>query len=139
MYGLKHSLPISISCGMALVRAFIIASSLFVVTACRSTYELETAENSAVTPSVISDLLPPSTDGQWIVFDCSIPSEGGEALRLTQSRAPVINYHPGYSSDGSQIAFILSRCEPCGHVGASLSKTGFSNTAFYVIKQSAIS
>ena len=55
-----------------------------------------------------------SPDGRWIVFDLlahvyKLPVEGGEAVSLTQNSGVALNYHPKFSPDGRQIAFISDR------------------------------
>ncbi len=55
-----------------------------------------------------------SPDGQWIVFDLlahvyRVPISGGTAECLTQDSGVAVNYHPAYSPDGEQIAFVSDR------------------------------
>ena len=55
-----------------------------------------------------------SPDGRWIVFDLlghvyRVPAEGGDAESLTQNSGIAVNYHPTYSPDGTQIAFVSDR------------------------------
>jgi Tol biopolymer transport system component len=55
-----------------------------------------------------------SPDGRWIVFDLlghvyRLPSTGGEAELLTRNSGIALNFHPRYSPDGRQIAFISDR------------------------------
>jgi len=55
-----------------------------------------------------------SPDGKWIVFDLlghvyRVPSAGGEAESLTQGSGVAVNYHPRYSPDGGEIAFVSDR------------------------------
>lgn len=55
-----------------------------------------------------------SPDGRWIVFDLlehiyRIPTGGGQAESLTQNSGLAVNFHPRYSPDGEQIAFISDR------------------------------
>lgn len=55
-----------------------------------------------------------SPDGQWITFDLlahvyRVPITGGEAENLTQNSGVATNYHPTFSPDGKQIAFISDR------------------------------
>ncbi len=55
-----------------------------------------------------------SPDGQWVVFDMlahvyRVPIGGGQAESLTQESGVALNYHPRYSPDGTQIAFISDR------------------------------
>ncbi len=55
-----------------------------------------------------------SPDGEWIVFDLlghiyRLPISGGTADCLTQDSGIAVNYHPAFSPDGSQIAFISDR------------------------------
>src|SRR5262245_47776713 len=55
-----------------------------------------------------------SPDGNWIVFDLlghvyRLPSTGGDAQVLTGDSGIAVNFHPRYSPDGTQIAFISDR------------------------------
>ena len=55
-----------------------------------------------------------SPDGQWVVFDMlahvyRVPIGGGQAESLTQESGVALNYHPRFSPDGTQIAFISDR------------------------------
>ncbi len=55
-----------------------------------------------------------SPDGRWIVFDLlghiyRVPAAGGAAESLTQGSGIAVNYHPRYSPDGREIAFISDR------------------------------
>jgi len=55
-----------------------------------------------------------SPDGRWIVFDLlghiyRVSSEGGAAESLTQQSGIAINFHPRYSPDGTEIAFVSDR------------------------------
>jgi Tol biopolymer transport system component len=52
--------------------------------------------------------------GDWVVFDLlghiyRLPIGGGDADCLTQETGVAVNYHPRYSPDGLQIAFISDR------------------------------
>ena len=55
-----------------------------------------------------------SPDGAWVVFDLlghvyRVPTAGGDAEVLTGETGVAVNFHPRYSPDGSQIAFISDR------------------------------
>ena len=55
-----------------------------------------------------------SRDGRWILFDLlghiyRVPAEGGDAECLTQDSGIAINFHPRYSPDSSEIAFVSDR------------------------------
>ena len=55
-----------------------------------------------------------SPDGLWIVFDLlghiyRLPSAGGGAELLTGDSGIALNFHPRYSPDGKEIAFISDR------------------------------
>jgi Tol biopolymer transport system component len=55
-----------------------------------------------------------SPDGKWIVFDLlaqiyRVPAAGGAAECLTQNSGVAENFHPRYSPDGKQIAFVSDR------------------------------
>ncbi len=55
-----------------------------------------------------------SPDGRTIAFDMVgeiwlLPITGGEARPLTTASGMALNYHPAFSPDGSQIAFISDR------------------------------
>jgi Tol biopolymer transport system component len=55
-----------------------------------------------------------SPEGQWIVFDLlghiyRVSRSGGAAQCLTQGSGVALNYHPRFSPDGKQIAFISDR------------------------------
>ena len=55
-----------------------------------------------------------SPDGNWVVFDLlghvyRVPTAGGDAEVLTGETGVAVNFHPRYSPDGSQIAFISDR------------------------------
>lgn len=56
-----------------------------------------------------------SPDGQWVLFDLlghiyRVPAQGGgEAELLTGGTGVATHYHPRYSPDGSEIAFISDR------------------------------
>ena len=69
--------------------------------------EFETSEGTWMSV----DLSP---DGQWIVFDLlghiyKVSAAGGNAQGLTQDSGIAINYHPTFSPDGDEIAFISDR------------------------------
>ena len=55
-----------------------------------------------------------SPDGEWIAFDLlghiyRLPISGGTAECLTQDSGMAVNYHPAFSPDGSQLAFVSDR------------------------------
>lgn len=55
-----------------------------------------------------------SPDGLWIAFDMlghiyRVRAEGGTAECLTQNSGIALNFHPRYSPDGTEIAFISDR------------------------------
>lgn len=55
-----------------------------------------------------------SADGRWIVFDLlghvyRVAAAGGAAEALTQESGVAVNFHPQFSPDGSQIAFVSDR------------------------------
>lgn len=55
-----------------------------------------------------------SPDGRWVVFDLlghiyRVPAKGGDAQLLTRNAGISVSYHPKYSPDGSQIAFVSDR------------------------------
>ncbi len=55
-----------------------------------------------------------SPDGQWLAFDLlanvyRMPIGGGDAECLTCDSGVAVNYHPRYSPDGSEIAFVSDR------------------------------
>jgi Tol biopolymer transport system component len=55
-----------------------------------------------------------SPDCRWVVFDLlghiyRVPAEGGTAESLTQNSGIALNYHPRYSPDGNEIAFVSDR------------------------------
>jgi Tol biopolymer transport system component len=55
-----------------------------------------------------------SPDGRWILFDLlghvyRVPATGGEAENLTRSSGVALNFHPRYSPDGNNIAFVSDR------------------------------
>jgi len=55
-----------------------------------------------------------SPDARWVVFDLlghiyRVPVDGGEAESLTQGSGVALNYHPRFSSDGLQVAFVSDR------------------------------
>jgi len=55
-----------------------------------------------------------SPDGRWLVMDLlghvwRLPVEGGKAESMTQGSGVALNFHPRYSPDSQQIAFISDR------------------------------
>ncbi|NNF26249.1 MAG: amidohydrolase, partial [Gemmatimonadetes bacterium] len=55
-----------------------------------------------------------SPDGNWVVFDLlghiyRVSAEGGEAELLTGGTGVAVHFHPRYSPDGTQIAFVSDR------------------------------
>src|SRR3954462_2066451 len=55
-----------------------------------------------------------SPDGRWILFDLlghiyRVSSKGGDAELLTHNSGIALNFHPRYSPDGRQVAFISDR------------------------------
>jgi Tol biopolymer transport system component len=71
------------------------------------TVEFSTTEGTGMSVDI-------SPDGQWLVFDLlsqvyRVPIAGGEAQCLTQNSGIALNYHPKYSPDGRQIAFVSDR------------------------------
>jgi Tol biopolymer transport system component len=55
-----------------------------------------------------------SPDGRWLVFDLlghiyRVPSAGGRAELLTGDSGIAVNFHPRYSPDGRELAFVSDR------------------------------
>jgi Tol biopolymer transport system component len=74
----------------------------------------ETREIDFVTDEGTWMSVHPSPDGAWVVFDLlgqiyRVSMAGGEAELLTGGSGVAVNYHPRYSPDGREIAFITDR------------------------------